>query len=140
MGAPTEVDEPVVPVDRDHLLPPYLGVVDPLDDFPLERLVREQGQRLGTGQLLALEWLIGGNDLRHPLFDPVKVVGCERTTNLEVVVEAVLDGGTKGEAGTLKEDQRRLGKHRGGGGADPSPPVFAGLGDDLEAAAAGQGP
>ena len=103
---PAEVDERAVAVarvavDGDHrALPDLRGDlrVDPLDDLDLVRLVGKQAEALVAGNLLADERLVGGDDLAHADFDVPQVVLGEvpAVGQLEVVVEAVLDGGPDG--------------------------------------------
>src|SRR5439155_23226367 len=77
----TQVDElravgARVAVDGDDApLADLAGVfgVDPLDDLALVRLVGEQAERGVAVDLLALERLVGVDDLAHARLDPLEV-------------------------------------------------------------------
>src|SRR5450830_461910 len=98
-----EVDEVALGVDADGLL---AGEV--LDELDLERLVRaragrtgcarrpEDGQRLGARQLGARHRQVLAHDPGHLLLDTPEVGVGDGLGGLEVVVEAVLDGGADG--------------------------------------------
>ena len=77
-------------------------------------MLAEQVQSLRPRHLLPDEGLIGRDDALHLLLDGVQVVGRERPSDVEVVVEAVGDGGSDGEGGALEEFEDRLGHYVGG--------------------------
>ena len=86
-----------------------------LDDLELVRVVVEQLERLGLGDLVADERLVLGDDLAHAGVELLEVVGLERAAvgQLEVVVEAVLDGRADGERGPREQVEHGLGQHVG---------------------------
>ena len=82
------------------------GVVgDPLRELQLEGIVLlpELADRVGSLHLPAHEGMVLLGDLMHQLLDLLEILGLERTVHLEVVVEAVLDGGPDGELGLREE-------------------------------------
>ncbi len=87
--------------------------LDALDDLDLVRLVGEQLLRLGHRVLGADEGLVRLDDLLHLLLDPAEVVLVERLAvgQVEVVVEAVLDGRADRELRTREELRDGLGQH-----------------------------
>ncbi len=103
--AAAEVGELALRVDADGLL---VGQV--LDELDLEGLLggAEDGEGLLAGQLLARELLVLGDDLRHLLLDAREVGLGDGLGELEVVVEAVLDGGADGVLGAREEAQDGL--------------------------------
>ena len=121
VGAPAEVDERGrVAVRAHHPVAGSLrrrqvvaGRVDPLDDLPLVGLVREQGEALVAAVLLALEGLPFGHDLTHACLDALEVVVAEPRVvgQVEVVIEAVLDGGADRELRSRPEVEDGLGHH-----------------------------
>ena len=122
-----QVGEVALRVDRDGLA---LGQV--LDELALVRLALESVPRLEPVQLPALERLRLGHDLAHAALDGGDVLGRERPLDVEVVVEAVLDGGSDGELRHREEVLDRLGHHVGGGVPQHAESVIALLGDDLD--------
>ncbi len=84
---------------------------DPLDDLPLVRLVGEELQGGLRLQLVADEGLVGGDDLAHAGLDGGQVVVGEGlpVRQVEVVVEAVVDGRADRELGPGVELGDRLG-------------------------------
>ncbi len=93
----------------------HLGGVDvalEVDQLQLERLVGELGLGLGEGvEAAAVEGLARLDDLQHPLLHPVQVLRGERPGDLEVVVEAVVDGRADAELGLREDVLHRLGEH-----------------------------
>ncbi len=89
-----QVEERPVPVDRDHLV-----VVELLEPLELERVVAEELARLLLVDAAALEGLIGGHDLRHLGLEGLEVLGREGLADVEVVVEAVVDGRPEADPG-----------------------------------------
>src|SRR5205823_799052 len=88
-------------------------------DLPLVRLVGEPLEGRRSVQLLPDEGLAGGRDLAHPGLDRFEVLGGERVRQVEVVVEAVLDGWPDGVLGPRVEVADRLG-HDVSGKATPT--------------------
>src|SRR5262249_13381955 len=90
MRSTTQIDEITLAVER------HGGRVDPAQDLHLERLapfLEEPDRRLAR-HLLADEWMIGRYDLAHGALDLLEIRWRERRRLGEVVVEAVLDGGS----------------------------------------------
>ena len=124
VGADAHVDELVgVAVRRDdvarHLARiEFVGAgrLHAFDDLDLVRLVGEQLLRFGHRVFRADEGLVLLDDLLHLLLDAAEVVLVERLAvgQVEVVVEAVLDGGPDRELRTRVELGHRLGEHMGG--------------------------
>jgi hypothetical protein len=106
-----EIDEVALPIER-HALG-----VDPLEDLHLERFaaLTEKGNRLRPRHLLALEGQVGPHQGTHLVLDAREVLRCEWLRPGEVVVEAVLDGGTDGDLHTGEQPLDRLGHHVRGG-------------------------
>ena len=71
-------------------------------------------------ELVAHERLRLGDDLAHPRLDALEVLLDERAAvrQLEVVVEAVLDGRADAERGAREQVEHGLGEHVGRGVAD----------------------
>ncbi len=113
-----------------------------LDDLELERVVAEQLERLGLGDLVAHERLALGDDLAHAGVEALEVVGREGLApgQLEVVVEAVGDGRADGEGGAGELVEHGLGQHVGGRVAQREQPAIALLDDDGHVVAVGQDP
>ena len=94
VGAFAEVFEGAVPVDADDGA--FGQVVDELD-FVFLAFPAEMPEGVGAGQLDALEFLGLAQDMLHLLFDKGQVLGGEVVFEVEIVVKAVLDGGTDAE-------------------------------------------
>ena len=102
-------------------------VVDELE------LVGLTGQ-FGAGLILGLvdppvEQLALLDDLAHPLFQLVQVLGRERRLDVEVVVEAVGDRRPDAELGVREQILHRLSQHVGGRVPDHAAPVVGVRGD-----------
>ena len=87
-----QVGPALVAVDRDRVAGGDLALLERLDDLALVGLIRETLERVGARNLLAHERLIGVDELAHAVLDLREVGLGDRTRQLEVVVEAVLDG------------------------------------------------
>ncbi len=109
VGPAAEVEERPVPVDGDDLV-----VVELLEPLELERVVAEELPCLLLVDAAALEGLIGGHDLRHLGLEGLEVLGRERLVDLEVVVEAVVDGGAEPDPGARADLAHGGGQHVGG--------------------------
>ena len=110
VGATAEVDEWTVRVDRDDLVVGQVG-----DPFELERVVGEPAPRLGAIDFFANEGVIRLHDLAHPRLDALEILRCERSGDIEIVVEPVFDRGTKPDLGVREQLPHRSRKHVGGG-------------------------
>ena len=93
MRPAAQVGEGPVTVERDHRAV-FLGQV--ADDLDLQPLVGrfQLGQRGVAILLVALEWQVRGDLGSHLLLDRLQVGRGQRARQVEVVVEAVLDGRT----------------------------------------------
>ena len=86
------------------------GVLGKLgDELKLERLIREDLLGLGAGDHAALEGFVGFHDLGHTGLDGGEVVRRKRAIQLDVVIEAVLDGGAHAELHVAVEVDERGG-------------------------------
>ena len=113
---------------------------DGLDDLLLERLVGEDLETLGKIVLLPHERLVLGDDVADLGLDARQVVVMESGTarQLEVVVEAVLDGRADREVGPGHSSEHRLGQHVRGRVAQDLPARRRAGGDDRDAGAIGE--
>ena len=110
VAAAAQVLELAVAVEADGRA---LGLGQVLDDLDLERLVplALEVDRLGAGEITGvLEAKVGGLLLAHLRLDLLEVGGRQRPRQVEVVVEAVLDGRTDGEL-RVGEDVKNGGSH-----------------------------
>ena len=112
VGTEAKVFPSVVAVDADDLAAAFRRF-NTFDDLDLEGLVVEALQPFIARDFLADERLPGCDDLAHLRVDRVEILRCERTPDVEVVVEPVLDCGADrvfraGEQGGdgLREDMR----------------------------------
>ncbi len=138
VGAAAQVHELAVAVQGHPHAFGELRLVHRLDDLPLERLVGEDAQRLLFGDHLPIEGLIGGHDLGHPCLDRLQVLGGESPADVEVVVEAVLDGRPDGIASTREQGEHRL-RHDVGGRVAQDVAARVAVGSDhLHGSAVGQ--
>ena len=128
----------VVAIDRDGLGPRALRLVESLDDLALVRLPREALERLLPGQLLPNERLTGRGDLAHALLDAGEVLGGERLGEVEVVVEAVLDGRPDRVLGLGDQVAHRLGQDMRCRVAEHVQPVRVGGGHGLDGGVLGR--
>ena len=111
VAAATQVLERAVPVEADRR---PLRLVEVVDDLDLERLAAllEQPDRLGPRQIhRVLERQVGGLLLAHLGLDLLEVGGRQRARQVEVVIEAVLDGGTDAELRLGEELEHGRGHH-----------------------------
>ncbi len=122
-----EVEERPVLVDRDHLVLAHL-----LEPLELERVVGEQLACLLPGDDAALERVVAPHDLAHALLDLLELFGREGAVDLEVVVEAVLDGRPEPDARLRAHLAHGRGQDVRGGVAQQIQRLRALLGDDLE--------
>ena len=110
VAAAAEVLELAVAVEADGRA---LRLRQVLDDLDLERLVplAFEVDRLGPWEITGvLEAKVGGLLLAHLRLDLLEVGGRQRPRQVEVVVEAVLDGRTDGEL-RVGEDVENGGSH-----------------------------
>ena len=101
-----QVHEDIVLIDRDlRLLLERVAVLveaallEPVDQLELVGLVLEDLARLVGRDDLLHEVVLAGDDLAHALLDRLQVFGREVARQVEVVVEAVLDGRADGVLG-----------------------------------------
>ena len=106
-----EVDEVALRVER------HRRRGDALEDLDLVTLAApsEELDRLRARHLLALERQVGFHDLAHDLLDLGEVLRREWRRAVEVVVEAVLDGGADGDFHLGKQSLHGLGHDVRGG-------------------------
>ena len=89
----------------DHLVGPE--VLDPLE---LERIVGEPPARFVAIDLLANERKLLGDDLPHLGLERLEIFRSERLIDLEIVVEAVLDGRAEADLRVRTEPAHRRGQ------------------------------
>ena len=111
-------------------------IVDQLD---LVRLVLHQFQRFRTGQLKALQTLVLLDDAGHFLFDGGQILVCERGGDVEIVVEAVVDGGADGQLRLGADGLHGLRQHVAGGVAEHAQTVRVAAGEELNGRAVRNG-
>ena len=111
VGPAAEVDEVALPVEG------HAGHVrrQRLQDLDLERLVPLPvvADRLLAGPLLADDRVVRLGEVAHPLLEAAEVLLGEGHVAMEVVVEAVLDGGPDGELHPREQLGHRLGQEVG---------------------------
>ena len=95
VGPPAKVQEGAVPVDGDDFVRGEL-----LEALELEGVVGEEVSGLVPGHDPALEGMIGAGDFVHALLDGLQLLGREGLRDLEIVVEAVVDGRSEADSGT----------------------------------------
>ena len=103
-----QILEVVVPIEADGL------AVEPLGELELVRLVlrpEAREQLVSLHAVLPHERDIAREDAAHLLLDPFEIVGRDRLGELEVVVEAVGDGGPDRDLGVGPQVQHRLRHH-----------------------------
>ena len=129
-----------VPVDAHLVAAGALVGLHALDDLHLVGLVGEALQALLPGQVLPDEGLVLGHDRPHAGLDAPEVLLGERgpAGEIEVVVEAVLDGRPDGVLGPREEVADGLGQDVGGGVAEDVAPGVGIGGDDRHLATVGQ--
>jgi hypothetical protein len=105
VGSFAEVDEIALAVQA------HGRVGDALDDLDLVRLaaLAKEADRLGLGQILALDRLRGAGQLTHRRLDLLEIVRGEGAVELEIVIEAVLDRRADRQLGAGEEPFDRLG-------------------------------
>ena len=129
MGPGAQVGKVALAVEGDHRV---LGqVLNQLHLVGLSRLFAE-GQGLGAGQFKALQPLVALDDAGHLLFHLGQKLGSKGLLHVEVVIEAVLDGGADGQLGLGVQVQHRLGQHVAGGMAQGLAAVLVVKGEQLQ--------
>ena len=115
MRAQAEVDEIAGPIEARRSVCDLV-----LDQLDLEWLVQplEEGGRLGPGHLLLHEGRCRFDDLAHPRLDLRQILGLESLSETEVVVEALVGGGTDADHRPREEFEHRRGHHVRGGMAE----------------------
>jgi hypothetical protein len=142
--APAEVDEAgrvLVGADEARLRRRRRVVGRAPDDLALVLVGGEELQGLRVGDLVAQEGLALPDDLAHLGVQALEVLGGEGAPvgQLEVVVEAVLDGRPDGEGGTGEQLEHGLGEHVRGRVPDRVAAPLAVRGDDRHGVAVPQG-
>jgi hypothetical protein len=136
---PAQVLEGVVPVGGENRalagrerVAVFVGAAlqDVLDELQLVGLILEQRAGLLRGDLPADEGVVPGDDLPHPRLDPLQVLRRQGAGQIEIVVEAVLDGRPDPQLALGEHLQDRLGHDVGAGVADPIQPCVL-IGHDL---------
>ncbi len=100
-----KVGEAAVGVRADHLV----GPLEASEALDLERVVGKDLPGLGLRHLGAHERQLLGRHLPHLGLERLEILGCERLLDFEVVIEAVVDGGTETDlrVGTQPAHRRR---------------------------------
>lgn len=82
------------------------AVLQPVNQFQLEGLVGEKLTRFRSGNFLAAELLLLGDELLHALLNFRQVLGGEAARQVKIVVKAVLNRGADGDppGGELLQD------------------------------------
>ena len=132
---PAEVQERAVAVDGDHLARAHL-----LQALQLEGVVGEELARLLAGHHRALEGVVGLDDRRHARLDGLDLLRGERLGHVEVVVEAVVDGGAEAYAGRGNDLAHRGCEHVRRGVAQHAQRLGVALGEQSDLGAVGEGP
>ena len=132
--AAAQVDERTVRVRRDDLG----GVGEVVEPLELERVVDEALARLRHADLLAHERILLRHHLAHLGLELLEVLGREGRRDLEVVVEAVVDGRAEADLRVGAQPSHRRGEDVRGRVAQHRERVGIALGEDAERAAAPQ--
>ena len=125
--ATAEVEERSVLIDRDDLILREL-----VQALQLQRIVREELTSLFQAHDAPLEGMVRLRDLRHFGLESFEVSGRERFWDIEVVVEAVVDGGAESDAGTGAELPHGRREHVSGGVTEHSQCVLVALGQNTD--------
>jgi len=103
-----------------------------LDDLDLVGLLGELLEGVLARDDLTHEALLLPGEFDHPGLDRLEVLGGERPSDVEVVVEAVLDGWPDRPLGTREQIGHRLGHQVRGGVTQDGSPLLAGRFDHTE--------
>ena len=90
------------------------AVYQVIDQFQLVRLVVKDRARFRRRHLAHGKFMTAGQDLFHPLFDPLDIVVADRLRQFKIVVKAVLDRRADGDLCLREAFQHRLRQHMGG--------------------------
>ena len=131
--AATEVDERPVGVRGDDLVVAQLG-----EALELEGVVDEAALRLGAIHLFADERILLGRDLPHLVLEPGEILGGERLGDLEVVVEAFVDGRTEADLRVGAKASHGRGQHVRRGMPEHAQRCRVAVGEHAERAAGAQ--
>ena len=93
MGSATQIGELTLGVYGNGVI---LDFVQELELVSLPELF-EQRPGFGHRQFPSLKRQILSDDLPHPLFDVLQVIGSERLRLVKIVIKSVFDGGTDGD-------------------------------------------
>src|SRR2546427_9785972 len=99
----------------------FAALRDLVDEVELVRLVLEHRARLILRDDAVLERAGRGCALAHEALDRAQIVGRERARQVEVVVEAVLDGRADAELPLWKQLEHGFGHHLRRAVAHPAP-------------------
>ncbi len=110
MRSPAQVQELAVPVHRDHFVVGKL-----LEPLQLEGVVGEELPSLLLGDLPALEGEVLLHHLAHLGFDALEIFWGEGLGNVEIVIEALVDGRPESDAGGGDQLPHSRGQHVGRG-------------------------
>ena len=110
VGAPAQIQEGAVTVDRDDLV-----VVELLQALQLEGVVGEKLPGLGLVHPAPLEGVVGLDDLLDLGLEGLQIVRREGLVHLEVVVEPLVDGGAEADACPGTQLPHRRGQDMGCG-------------------------
>ena len=135
MGPPAEVQEGPVAVDRYHLVVGKL-----VEPFELEVIVGEEIASLILAYDTPFEGVVGLDDPFHALLDGRDLIRGEGLGHVEVVVEAVVDGGAEADAGAGHEFAHRSGQNVSRGVAQHAERFGVAVGQEADRRAVGEGP
>jgi hypothetical protein len=85
------------------------ATLQPLDQFELIGLIREDTPGLFSRDHFLLELMLLGYNLTHAFFDHLQILRCEAPRQIEVIVEAILNRGTDRKLAAWKLFQHGLG-------------------------------
>ena len=131
---PAEVEEGAIPVDGDDFV---LGEL--VEPFELERVVGEEFAGLVPGDDAPFEGMVGTDDFAHALLDGLDLVRGEGLGNIEVVVEAVVDGGPETDTGIGDQFAHGGGQDMGGRVAQHAERFRVAVGEEAHGLAVGEG-
>ena len=132
--AAAQVEEGAVLVDGDHLVVAHL-----LQPLQLERVVGEEVPALLLRNAAALEGMVARDHLPHAGLERLQILGREGLVDLEVVVEAVVDGRPEADAGPRPQLAHRGGEDVRGRVAQHGKRLVVPAGEDAHLGVRGDG-